>query len=118
MKNIFLRSFYRHFIANQKNMAKFLNLNENEYIAYHHVTGKHPGVVFLPGLMSHMNGTKALALELLCREIGYAYTRFDYRGHGESSGKHEEVTIGSRKEDVLTVLKSVATGNLVHIIYI
>ena len=91
-------------------MTKFLKIGGDEYIAYHHTPGKSPGVVFLPGLMSHMNGTKALALESLCKDVGHSYTRFDYRGHGESSGKHADATIGARKEDALTVLKSVAKG--------
>ena len=81
-----------------------------EPIAFRQSLGKHPGVVFLPGLMSNMEGTKATALERYCREIGHSYVRFDYRGHGMSGGKSEECTIGMRKEDVLTILDNVAKG--------
>ncbi|XP_031568968.1 mycophenolic acid acyl-glucuronide esterase, mitochondrial-like [Actinia tenebrosa] len=85
-------------------MAQRLNLGKDKYIEYYHSPGSLPGVIFLPGLMSNMNGTKALALEKFCQATGRAYTRFDHRGMGLSSGKPEECTIGSRKEDVLSLL--------------
>ena len=81
-----------------------------EFIAYRQTPGKLPGVIFLSGFMSSMEGTKATALERYCREIGHSYIRFDYRGHGMSSGKSQECTIGMRKEDVLTILDNVAKG--------
>ena len=56
-------------------------------IAYHKLEGKSPGVTFMTGFMSDMNGEKALALEQLCRELGHAFLRFDYQGHGNSSGE-------------------------------
>jgi len=45
-----------------------------------------PGVIFLGGFMSDMTGTKAAYLEDLCRTRGQAFVRFDYTGHGLSSG--------------------------------
>ena len=41
-----------------------------------------------------MTGTKALFLEDYCRRRGRAYVRFDYFGHGASSGEITEGTIG------------------------
>lgn len=60
--------------------------------------------------MSDMTGTKALALERACKKHGRAYTRFDYRGHGQSSGVFEEGTVGLWTEDALAVLDKVSEG--------
>ncbi len=66
--------------------------------------------MFLGGLMSDMGGTKALALEAHCRVEGRAFVRFDYFGHGESSGAFIEGTIGRWHADTLQVLDTVAEG--------
>src|SRR5262249_27236195 len=55
-------------------------------IAYHRLDGRDPGVVFLGGFRSDMTGTKASFLEEYCRRRHRAYVRFDYFGHGASSG--------------------------------
>jgi len=91
-------------------MAERLILSNGDFVEYHHLSGELPGIVFIPGLMSTMNGTKALALEKFCRSTNRAYTRFDHRGMGSSSGKTGDFTIGSRKEDVLSIL-NVIQGN-------
>lgn len=75
--------------------------------------GHGPAVVFFPGLMSDMEGSKALALDDFCRERGQAYVRFDYSGHGQSSGEFVEGTIGRWKEDALTIIDQVTEGPLV-----
>jgi pimeloyl-ACP methyl ester carboxylesterase len=79
-------------------------------IAYHHTPGRGPGVVFCGGFMSDMTGTKALALEEHCRRVGRAYTRFDYRGHGQSGGRFVDGTIGLWADDALAVLDQVTDG--------
>ncbi|MEK7820300.1 MAG: alpha/beta hydrolase [Pseudomonadota bacterium] len=79
-------------------------------IAYRLTPGKGPGVMFLPGFKSDMTGDKALALESLCRAEGRAFLRFDYTGHGESSGRFEDGTIGRWADDALAVLDRVAQG--------
>jgi len=63
-------------------------------IAYRRLSGAAPGIVFLGGYRSDMTGTKALFLEDYCRQRGRAYLRFDYFGHGASSGDFELGTIG------------------------
>ena len=57
-----------------------------------------------------MTGTKATALDDFCRREGRAYTRFDYLGHGASSGKFTEGTIGRWLVDALAVLDRVTAG--------
>ncbi|WP_138379111.1 alpha/beta hydrolase [Luteithermobacter gelatinilyticus] len=91
----------------------FLVLPDGRQIAYHKTEGTGPTVVFLGGFMSDMEGSKALALEDFCRQRGQAYVRFDYSGHGKSSGRFEEGTIGRWKEDALAVVKQVTQGPLI-----
>ena len=67
-------------------------------------------MVFLGGFKSDMTGTKATALEAHCRDAGRAFLRFDYRGHGESSGRFEDGTIGAWTGDALAVLDQITEG--------
>jgi pimeloyl-ACP methyl ester carboxylesterase len=89
-----------------------LHANGQE-IAYHRTPGRGPEVVFLTGFRSDMEGSKALALEAHCRARGQAFTRFDYRGHGASSGRFEDGAIGEWAEDALAVVDRVTEGPLV-----
>jgi pimeloyl-ACP methyl ester carboxylesterase len=86
-------------------------------IAYHRLAAGtrgaasgRPGVVFLGGFASDMNGTKATALEHFCAGRGQAFVRFDYTGHGQSSGDFRDGTIGRWTEDALAVIDTLATG--------
>ena len=79
-------------------------------IAYHARPGKSPGVLFCGGFKSDMTGTKATALELACRQAGRGFVRFDYFGHGQSSGAFTEGTIGRWADDAIAVLDEVADG--------
>lgn len=89
---------------------EILNRPDGTAIAYHHFPGNGPGVIFCGGFMSDMTGTKAMALEAACRSTGRAYTRFDYRGHGQSSGKFADGTISLWAEDAIAVVDKVTTG--------
>jgi pimeloyl-ACP methyl ester carboxylesterase len=93
-------------------MSSFANLTrwDGATIAYHRLAGSSPGVVFLGGFRSDMTGTKALYLEDYCRRRGQAYLRFDYFGHGASSGDAALGTIGRWAEDAITVLDSLTGG--------
>ena len=79
-------------------------------IAYHKTTGAAPGIVFLGGFMSDMTGGKALALEAFARERGRAFLRFDYQGHGASSGHFEDGTIGLWAADAVAALDELTEG--------
>jgi pimeloyl-ACP methyl ester carboxylesterase len=73
--------------------------------------GRHlPGLVFLGGFVSDMTGTKALALEAFAQGRGQAFLRFDYQGHGRSSGRFEDGTIGRWAEDAVAVLDQLTDG--------
>lgn len=82
-------------------------------IAYHKLEGKTPGVVFLHGYHSDMEGGKALALEDMCRAQGRAFLRFDYFGHGQSSGEVLYGTVGRWAADAVAVLDQLIQGPVV-----
>ena len=86
------------------NTPKMFTRDNGATIAYHKSEGQGPGIVFLGGFMSDMEGTKAIALEAHCQQQGRAYLRFDYQGHGQSSGAFTEGTIGKWSEDAIDVL--------------
>lgn len=79
-------------------------------IAYRRTLGKNPGVVFIHGLRSDMNGNKALAIEAHCRETGRAFVCFDLSGHGQDAHRFEEGTIGAWTKDVIAVLDELTEG--------
>ncbi len=72
-----------------------------------------PTVIFLPGFRSDMQGTKAQYLEAQCRARGQGYLRFDYSGHGQSSGRFGECTLESWRDDALSVLDRLSSGPVV-----
>jgi pimeloyl-ACP methyl ester carboxylesterase len=74
--------------------------------------GVGPTVVFLGGYASDMSGTKATYLDDWCRERGRAFLRFDYQGHGLSSGRLTDGTIGLWRDDALTVIPQCTVGPL------
>jgi pimeloyl-ACP methyl ester carboxylesterase len=65
---------------------------------------------WLSGLKSDMASTKATELALFAAERGYGCTRFDYSGHGLSSGPFEEGTIGAWLEEAEAVFSRVSKG--------
>jgi len=79
-------------------------------IAYRRLAGASPGIIFLGGFRSDMTGTKALFLEDYCRNRGRGFLRFDYFGHGASSGDFSRGTIGRWREDAIAVVDSLTTG--------
>ncbi len=90
-------------------------------LAYVHLEAKGdgkglPAVLFLCGLKSDMNGSKALFLEERCRKLGQEYLRFDYAGHGQSGGSFVEGTIGSWLEDVREIYQHVLQSSEVVIV--
>ena len=90
-------------------MTRFF-LHEGRRLAYSRIEGEGPGVVFLGGLRSDKEGTKALDLEQWTREAGRACLRFDYSGHGESSGDFLDGTIGDWAEDAAAIVNALAKG--------
>ena len=87
-----------------------LRCEDGATIAYHRSFGRGPGVVFLTGYKSDMTGGKALRLEAFCRAQGRAFVRFDYLGHGASSGNFVDGTIGRWADDAVSVIDALSEG--------
>lgn len=91
---------------------RFLERPDGEQIAYVRRKGHSgkAGLVWLGGFKSDMDGTKALALDAWAAATGRSFLRFDYFGHGASSGDFEDGTIGRWRDDALAVLDELTTG--------
>ncbi len=72
--------------------------------------GRAPGLFWLGGFKSDMQGTKALALDAWAKEHGRACVRFDYSGHGESGGDFVDGTIGRWLEESVVVFEQFCAG--------
>src|ERR1700722_2197971 len=84
-----------------------LKRGSKNFIAYNRLDTKNknlPEVLFLCGLKSDMMGTKATYLHDLCQNRGQTFTRFDYFGHGLSSGEFTQGTIGLWLADTLAMI--------------
>ena len=66
--------------------SEYLETRSKRMLAFHKIQGAEPTVVFLGGFKSEMAGTKALHLEDWAKRNGHSFLRFDYSGHGVSSG--------------------------------
>ncbi|HUX79478.1 MAG TPA: alpha/beta hydrolase [Alphaproteobacteria bacterium] len=93
-----------------------LERGSSSFIAYNRLDKKNknlPEILFLGGFFSDMTGTKATFIESLCENRGQTYTRFDYFGHGSSSGSFAEGTIGQWLSDALAMIDEVTKGPLI-----
>jgi len=98
--------------------SQFLDLPDGRRLAYRRRlaadrTRDGAGILFLPGFRSDMTGTKATFLDDVCAARGLPYVRFDYSGHGESSGRFEDGTIGRWADDAIAIIDRVAEGPMV-----
>lgn len=91
----------------------FLARPDGERLAWRRVAGEGPTVVWLSGYRSDMAGSKAEALAGWAKAKGRNYLRFDYFGHGESSGDFAQGTITRWREDALAVIDEMTEGPLV-----
>ena len=92
---------------------KFIDVghgDEARAIAVRAAPGAAPGLVWLGGFKSDMQGTKAAALARFAAERGRAIVRFDYSGHGESKGEFADGTIGRWLEESLAVFLECCRG--------
>ena len=72
-----------------------------------------PHIVWLGGYRSDMTGTKAVELAGLAARLGTGCIRFDYSGHGASSGDFADGTIGVWAEDALAIVDRAIAGPLI-----
>ena len=60
-----------------------------------------------------MTGTKAMHLDRYCADRGLAYVRFDPSGHGQSSGRFVDGTIGAWAEETVAILDGIVEGRVI-----
>ena len=84
-----------------------LDRGDGVMLAWRHLPGRAPTVVFLPGFGSDMSGLKGGELAAFCADLGQAMLRLDYSGHGASDGRFTDGTIGAWAEDALAVIATI-----------
>jgi pimeloyl-ACP methyl ester carboxylesterase len=84
-------------------------------LAARHLAGRGPTLLFLPGYMSDMAGTKAEALYAWAGATGRACLLLDYSGCGRSEGRFEAGSIRRWAADSRAVAEALAPGPILPI---
>ena len=92
----------------------FLSQSE-EKIAYKQNKGKGPTIIWCGGLKSDMDGGKATFLHDWAIANDHDFIRFDYYGHGHSSGRFRDGTVSRWGADVVTVIDNLAETEVILI---
>ena len=93
----------------------FHSLSDGRQIAFRHVAGTGPTLVFLPGYMSDMAGSKACAVVDWAAGQGRACLLLDYSGCGESPGRFADGTLSRWRDEVLALIAAYCPGPVVLI---
>ena len=93
--------------------ADFHSMSDGRRIAFRHTAGGDPTIVFLPGYMSDMKGSKATALFEWAGQAGRACLLFDYSGCGESAGDFADGTLSRWCEETVALVEARVAGPLV-----
>ena len=86
----------KYFTTLSKRKIKYLFIKKNSQIT----------VVFFHGLMSDMIGKKPNAVQKFCRKLKLNFLKFEYSGHGRSSGKFIEGNISKWTDEAKQLIKS------------
>ncbi len=87
--------------------------HDGERLAWRRVEGEGPTVVWLGGFRSDMDGTKAQYLADWATGSKRDYLRFDYSGHGKSTGNFADGTIGRWRGDALAIVDKLTEGPII-----
>ena len=93
--------------------TRFHPLSDGRRIAFRHIPGGGPAVVFLPGYMSDMAGGKATALAEWAAYEGRECLLLDYSGCGESGGDFGQGTLSRWRDEVVALTEAHVTGKVV-----
>jgi len=93
--------------------TRFHALPDGRRLAFRHVPGAGPTIVFLPGYMSDMAGGKATAVFDWAVGQGRACLLLDYSGCGESDGSFADGTLSRWRDEVLELIAAQAAGPVV-----
>ena len=96
-------------------MTKFLATQTGQKLAYSFTKGTGPTVVFLGGFKSDMEGSKAIFLEKWAKKRNRSFLRFDYSGHGQSTGDFLNLGIGDWFNDAKQIIELTKNNGLILI---
>jgi len=85
-------------------------LYDGRRVAFRYTHGSGPCLVFLPGYMSDMSGSKATALFAEGQAKGRACLLLDYSGCGASDGDFAQGMLSAWRDEVLALVASYVTG--------
>ena len=85
----------------------FLERADGPRLAFRHTPGEGPAIVFLPGYMSDMAGSKAQAVFDWARSAGRACLLLDYSGCGQSGGAFADGTLSRWRDEVLALIAAI-----------
>lgn len=89
---------------------QFHTMPDGRRLAFRHVPGAGPALVFLPGYMSDMSGSKAEAVYGWAQANGRACLLLDYSGCGLSDGDFDEGALTRWREEVLALIDARIEG--------
>ena len=95
--------------------VRFHDLADGRRIAFRHTPGAGPALVFLPGYMSDMSGSKAAVVFGGAQANGRACLLLDYSGCGTSSGDFAEGTLSRWAEEVVALIEAKCAGTVILI---
>ena len=93
--------------------TNYLSIADGGRLAYQKLEGSGATIVFFSGHGSDMFGSKAEALADFCKAQGRSFLRFDYTGHGLSSGAFLDGTISSWTQDALAIIDELTSGPVI-----
>lgn len=93
--------------------TQFHTLNNGRQIAYRYIAGTGPALVFLPGYMSDMAGSKATGLYGWAQAVGRGCLLLDYSGCGASPGEFADGSLSLWRDEVLELIAAKCTGPIV-----
>lgn len=94
---------------------QFHTMPDGRRIAFRHFAGRGPTLVFLPGYMSDMAGSKATALSEWAETERRGCLLLDYSGCGESAGDFADGTLSRWCEEVVALVEAKVDGPVVLI---
>ena len=94
-------------------MIKFIATQTGQKLAYSFTKGTGPTVVFLGGFKSDMEGSKAIFLEKWAEKRNRSFLRFDYSGHGQSTGDFLNLGIGDWFNDTKQIMELTENNGII-----
>ena len=86
----------KYFLTPRNRKINYLLINKKSQIT----------VVFFHGFMSDMIGKKPIAIENFCKKQKLNFLKFEYSGHGKSSGKFTDGNISKWTHDAKSLIRS------------